>query len=1088
MGALLSFVSWLAVRRVRAGWRLLLASVVAVLFAAVVISTAVLYADGLARAGLRHTLEQLPAELTNAQVAVLNRLVDTVRYEELRGQVEPDIEERLGWLLRGVDRYGMAMPLPVVTQRSEEATRSTPLKAAAFFFTGFDEHAHLVDGRWPVAPSPDADPEEALEVAIGSDAARRLGWGVGTRRFAAPLLEDASANVGFVVVGLMAPNDTDDEYWFTNLTHFDLQVIDPDEFVSLYMPERTVLEALGGRYPLLGNFWWHVFLDEQRVTPPLTSTAIDALEGLEADVNEAVPRSYLFSRLVPDLQAFQRRLALAQVPVFLFASLVVGALLYYLFLLTGLLSRARGPETALLRSRGAALAHVGVLAGLGEGLLVATPAVLLGPPIAWVLTRVLLSTGTAARAEAVPLNPEPFAWSGAVGLLSLAVLSGTTLGVAGRGIIEFLRERARPPTAPLLYRCYLDFLVLALVGLVWWQIQGRGGFVSARLLGRGVEIDPTLLLAPLFALLAAGLLFLRVWPLLLRGLSRLLAPIGSVALLHAARRTARDPVGYGAMAVLLAFAVALGVFGAVFGATVLAARRDQVAYAVGGDLALHVTSSLGITPDAARKAIFAVPEVRAMTPISRTNGLLGLAGATTVTVLGVDPAGIPRTAWFRADLADRGLAAILNPLAVPLPSEQGLPLHPEAVAVSIWTRTDARPSFTLWARFRDTHGRYGSLSLGPLETAGWTRREATLGDLPALMTPPYSLASVFISGPRIGGGRSGTLAVDDIAVTVAGEEALVEGFEGLATNAFVLPTAGTVPDTVAASHEAARTGRGGLAFAWEVPLGDRTRGFVFPTAPAPLPALGSRGLPAGRELVVTVQGTPIPVRILATAEYFPSLDPGSPFLVMNLEHLREYFGAFGGRPTAAPNIYWVTLDPSADRDAVTARLRSGLRGVTGVVDSAAEMAAVEADPLTVAGWRGLALLALVALGGSSIMGLGIFAWLTVLRARVELVVLRVLGLTRRQVVLLLGVEHGLVAIVGLALGGGLGIWLGRWVLDFLAFTRTGAEAVPPVLLTSDGWLLSATLLGTVGAAVVAVGLSWGLSGRLTGPEVLREER
>lgn len=1086
MGGFFAFVLWLTLRRIRTGWRLLLASAAAVLLAAAVISAAVIYSEGLAQAGLRHALAQTPPDLKNAQVAVLHRLLDVSTYERLRASVEPDVDERLGWLQRGVERYGLSLPVPVVRDRAEAASPQTILKASPFFFTGFQEHANLVEGQWPGAPADGGD--APLEVAMGEAAARRLGWEVGALRYLSPLVGDASANVAFVVVGIMAPKDTEDEFWFTNLGHFDVQVVDPDEVVSLYAHEETVLRGLGGSYPLLGNYWWNVFLDADRLTPPQVAPVVSDLEGLEADVNEAVPRSYVFSRLAPDLQAFLRRLALARVPVFLFASLVVGALLYYLFLLTGLLSRARGPEAALLRSRGATLAQVGLFIGLGEGVLVSLPAVVLGPVVALALARLLFSAEQGVGVLSLP--PETFAWSGGVGLLGLVVLGAGGFGVAGRGIVEFLRERARPPATPLMHRYFLDLLVLALVGLLWWQIQGRGGFVTARLLGRGVEVDPTLLLAPFLVLLSAGLLFLRAWGPLLRLASRAVEPLGVVWLVHAVRRVARDPVGHGAVAVLLVLTISLGVFGALFGATVLATRQDQALYAVGGDVVVQVASAATTTEEETRRGILAVPGVSAVSPQLRATGYIGQSGAGAVSVLALDPETTPRTMWFRDDLADRSLEAVLRPLTATLPGPKGVPLPAGAEVLALWTRTsEVLPPFTLWARFRDDRGAYASRSLGALDTAGWTRREVELADLPGYLTPPFALASVYITGPRIGGGRGGTLAVDDIEVVVAGERVALEGFEGLGSPVAVLPASGTVPDTVAMRAEAARTGAGAVEFAWTTPLSEGARGFVFPMAPQPLPAVGSAGYTVGQALVVTVRGARIPVAVKGVVRYFPTLDPeAASFLILNVEHLREQMGASPSGRGAEPNVYWVGLDPLADRDGVVEALRAGPRGVVRVVDRDREVEEAAGDPLAVAGWRGLALLGMVALVGSSVMGLGLFAWLSVQRARVELAVVRTLGFTRGQVLLFLGVENGVIALAGLALGGALGAWLGRWVLGFLDLAGRGAPSAPPIVISVDPWLLTGTVAGGVGAALGATALAWLLVIRARGYEVLRGER
>jgi hypothetical protein len=331
--------------------------------------------------------------------------------------------------------------------------------------------------------------------------------------------------------------------------------------------------------------------------------------------------------------------------------------------------------------------------------------------------------------------------------------------------------------------------------------------------------------------------------------------------------------------------------------------------------------------------------------------------------------------------------------------------------------------------------------------------------------------------------------VDDIEVRVAAEWEALEGFEGLGSPVAVLPAGASVPDAAIVRPEAARTVGGAVEFAWTTPLSEGARGFAFPTAPQPLPAVGSADFTVGQALTVTVGGARVPVAVKGVVPYFPTLDPAATsFLLLNVEHLREQIGASPSGRGAEANVYWVAVDPAANRDEVVEALGSGPRGVVRVVDRDREVAEAARDPLAVAGWRGLALLGMVALVGSSVMGLGLFAWLSVQRARVELAVVRTLGFTRGQVLLFLGVENGVVALAGLALGAVLGAWLGRWVLDFVDLAGRGAPAAPPVEVSVDPWLLAGTVAGAVGAALGATALAWLMVVRAKGYEVLRGEQ
>ena len=201
-------------------------------------------------------------------------------------------------------------------------------------------------------------------------------------------------------------------------------------------------------------------------------------------------------------------------PLLLFISLLVVVILYFLALVMGLLARTRGGEASLLRSRGASMLQVISLLALGEGV-VALLAVVVGPFLALAIARYYLVEGLSGGVGgslAVGVGADMFVMGAIGAVMGLVVLVASGSGPARMGMVEFLGARGRPPTTPVLQRYYVDVLFLALVGLMWWQIEGRGGLISRGVVERKLEVDPSLLLGPVLVLLAASFLLLRLLP------------------------------------------------------------------------------------------------------------------------------------------------------------------------------------------------------------------------------------------------------------------------------------------------------------------------------------------------------------------------------------------------------------------------------------------------------------------------------------------------------------------------------------------------------------------------------------------------
>lgn len=507
-----TFLLWLTERRLRASWRLLLVSFVAVLLGTTVIAATSLYNDTLAERGLQHALRAAPQSTLNAQLVISDRPLGEKEYRALQTDVEGSVSKRLGDLLQEQHRYGRTENLAVV-----EPSRSRPLQGFVFFLTGFQEHSTLVQGRWPQPSQPAAEPGKLpskLEVVVGEELARRLRWDLGFEVAVRP--PDSSDALMLTIVGIAVPTDPEEEYWLGDVSLFRLIETMQGTFIPIAIPEPDFFASIAARYPTMpGSFWWRLYLDSDSVSTGSIGRVTSGLSSLEHDVNKLYPRSLLLTSLDTQLDAYQKRLDLAQVPIFLFAALVVSVLLYYLWVVSGMLARSRGHEVILLRSRGASLLQTVLLFGIGEAILVVLPAVALGPPLAFLLVRYPFSAslfgGGISTLPGVTLTS--YGLSALVGLLALAVLSSAVLLAGLGGVASSLRERSRPATTLALHRYHIDLLLLALVGLAWWQLRGRGGFITSQLVGEGVDVSPLTLVGPALGLFAAALVMLRAFPI-----------------------------------------------------------------------------------------------------------------------------------------------------------------------------------------------------------------------------------------------------------------------------------------------------------------------------------------------------------------------------------------------------------------------------------------------------------------------------------------------------------------------------------------------------------------------------------------------
>ena len=540
MASLLRFAYVMAIRRAVTGWRLEAVLFGGILLAVALMASGVIFSDLLANAALREALARAEPEHANFSVRSFSSRDDPPDTEGRRRAFE---SRRL---------FVEELAVKPFTPYLEEHSRY--LETATFFFqgyphlelhrdirprgsivhlTGLSDRIRVVEGRWPEGPG---TPGQPVDIAVDELGARLLKLGIGGVMEVVPATSaDDYGPLEVRVAAIFEYLDTSEEYWY-GLSSAITRKDERWTLIPLFTAEEALIDRVLGAYPLLyTDTTWHFLTDRQSMEADEVEEVQNILAGIERSVSRGLKNSSYSIRLDTLLQSFEEQLLLARLPLLLMLFLVTGILIYYLALVAGLIVRSRSAEIAMLKSRGATVWQLGIL-GVGEGLLLAVPAVIAGPFIALGVVKALgvvffgLS-GASGELEGVPagVSLNAFLVGAAGGVLAVAVFTIATLAASRKGNIESRQISARPPTTTLLHRYYLDVALLALIGVVWWQLQSRGAFLVQSLGSRELSVDYTLLLGPALGLAAAGLIVLRLFPLAASVLARAaepLAPLG----------------------------------------------------------------------------------------------------------------------------------------------------------------------------------------------------------------------------------------------------------------------------------------------------------------------------------------------------------------------------------------------------------------------------------------------------------------------------------------------------------------------------------------------------------------------------------
>nr|NLD39728.1 ABC transporter permease [Actinomycetales bacterium] len=465
-----------------------------------------------------------------------------------------------------------------------------------------EDHARLVDGRWPEAmPELDGYRGDGIwdlesgndwfsleeyefppaEFVMSAEAAERTGWEVGETR------ASASYFGHLTLVGTFEALDPADELWYrapygpapfiTDDPNLGLSAnvgafLNPawSDLLPTYDIPRIGLVRTAMWFPISGTAPGAGELETARAQADALNSAGQPI-GLSPRGGDVTVR---FDSPLPDLLAgTQDRIAISGTLIALLAigPAVVGAAV--LALGTRLVVDRRRAALEQLASRGGSVRQLAGSAAV-EGVSIALPAALLGAAAAFVLAR-------------VPFAPIDVAAAVALVVAAVWLLTGTTravvrgLGLRARRDLTRRAGRTRRIVEATIAVLSLGILTLAVQAALTSPEAGEAATAAAARAGRGMALLP-----PVALMAIAVIIVVRLYPHLMQWAEgRARARRGAVPFVALARST-RTPAGGLVPVVALVVGVSVGLFSAILTSTVDRGSRAAQWAAVGADLRL----------------------------------------------------------------------------------------------------------------------------------------------------------------------------------------------------------------------------------------------------------------------------------------------------------------------------------------------------------------------------------------------------------------------------------------------------------------------------------------------------------------------
>jgi len=549
-------------------------------------------------------------------------------------------------------------------------------------YSDLSKRVRLTDGRLP-SPEPVGG---VYEVMLTEQALSRFKI-VLDQEF---VIKDDSlpGTVKIKPVGVFVKERDDDPY-FRNASLSDLGAV--------FVADEKLFErhfVQGAVVPVVSSGWFFVldyakmelrnvnsFLETDEQIRNLVKTKVSAFQS-----EVTVPAFYTIEQYFERSKQLSKLMWSLNVPVLI----MLG---FYMFMVSNLIVDRQKNEIAVLRSRGAARWQI-VASFAIESLLLCGTAWLAGPFIGVGLTKVLgASNGflefVQRSSMTVRLNEDAYLYGGiAAGVAFLMTLVPVLLATRV-SIVGHKQQLARLVKTPFWHKAFLDVLALAVAIYGLYTFRNRlKDLQSLGLNSDDLNLDPLQFVMPALFVLGAGLLLLRLYPMLLKLVYWAGRKWWPPSLYATLIQVGRSNTQYQFLMVFLIMTIAIGVFSAGAARTLNENTEDRIRYSRGADVVLQAQwpndkpppAPMGGPPGAA--AASPVPKaVHYLEPsfdpyrtlegveeaakffVKEKASFSALKGMGTATLIGIETDDFGRTTWFPEGLTEYPLYEYLNLIA-----------------------------------------------------------------------------------------------------------------------------------------------------------------------------------------------------------------------------------------------------------------------------------------------------------------------------------------------------------------------------------------------------------------------------------------
>jgi putative ABC transport system permease protein len=606
-----------------------------------------------------------------------------------RDSYNKDFERSLDKLEKS---YEEAIGLPILTKsikvenslvKGKDAGRTDDDKFFHFnmrAYLGLEEHIELIGGKLPSKTKVN----NVYEVIMNEYSMKSLGLAIDKEYLITNAVKETSKNIRVKIVGVFKGKDYSEDYW---------QNIDWKNGNSLIMNYSIFMnEYLKEDIASLEGFEYNLIFDYHKIKVENLTTILQRIMGMK---NRLSDYEDIKIPAIEIMEAYEKREQMLGIMLMVLQTPILIMILFYIFMIAQLIVEKESNEIAVLKSRGASRRQI-IKGYFTESLILSAAALFIGPLLAFAFCSVIgASNGFLefVQRKRIEFNINlKSIWYALIAVIFYIVtlLMPVFLSTRKTTIVKLKQKKSRAASKVFWQRYYLDVVLLTMSCYGIYAYRNKLDILrKVDIQNTEMPVDPLLFIVSTLFIIGTGLIYIRIYPNIIRllflGCKKFLSASYYSAFVNVARAKGKQQF----IMIFLILTIATGIFNANTARTINVNSEDKVRYSIGADIALKIKwettkselsssgsvgANSGGTSSSGKEALYIEPDFNAYRELKgvelatkvlrKTEGIVYYNQETfgNVYLMGVVPHEFAKVAWFRSDLLPSHYINYLNAL------------------------------------------------------------------------------------------------------------------------------------------------------------------------------------------------------------------------------------------------------------------------------------------------------------------------------------------------------------------------------------------------------------------------------------------